>query len=104
MKRLLLILICLTLLTAAPVTLHADGWERIENLRDDPAEGERIDVAVRDGYVYVATNRAVTVKVCTILGQVVSQSKLQPGISRIKLKQRGVYILKAGPVTKRVNI
>ena len=104
MKRLTAIFICLILLAAAPLTATADSWERVENLRDDPAESERIDVTVRDGYVYVVTNRTVTVKVCTILGQVVSQSKVQPGIWRIKLRQRGVYILKAGPVTKRVNI
>lgn len=103
MKLLRRILLCLLLLcSAAP--LSAAVWERIEMSRLDPSEAEHVEVDVRESYVYVSCNRPVTVKVCTILGQVISQEKLAPGVHRLQLRARGVYILKAGSVTKRVNI
>lgn len=103
MKLLRRLVICLLLLCAA-VPVSAAVWERIELSRLDPSEAEHVEVEVRDSYVYVSCNRPVTVKVCTILGQVVSQEKLTPGTHRLQLRARGVYILKAGSVTKRVNI
>lgn len=106
MKRPLRILLILALLLVAPLsTSMAAGWEHVELFRSDPSDGdERIDVEVRDSYIYVSTNRPVTVKICTILGQLVSQEKIPAGVSRIRLAQRGVYILKAGSTTRRVNI
>lgn len=105
MTRLLRILLLTLLLTAAPAATAASGvWEHIEQLRSDPSDDEYVDVEVRDSYIYVFTNKPVTVKICTILGQVVSQEKIPAGVSRIRLAQRGVYILKAGSITRRVNI
>lgn len=105
MKHLLRILLLTLLLTAAPAATAAPGvWEHIEQFRPDPSDAERVDVEVRDSYIYVITNKPVTVKICTILGQVVSQEKISAGVSRIRLAQRGVYILKAGSITRRVNI
>ncbi len=105
MTRILRIAFLAVLLAAAPIsTAAADSWEHIEQVRPDPSEGERIDVEVSESYIYVSTNKVVTVKICTILGQLVSQEKLPAGVSRIRLAQRGVYILKAGSITRRVNI
>lgn len=73
-------------------------------LADDPAAGEKIDVAVRDGHVYVTVNRPMAIKVFTILGQPVATRSIQPGSVRLRLPQRGIYILKAGETTRRVNI
>lgn len=105
MTRILRIAFLAVLLAAAPIsTAAADSWEHIEQVRPDHSEGERIDVEVSESYIYVSTNKVVTVKICTILGQLVSQEKLPAGVSRIRLAQRGVYILKAGSITRRVNI
>lgn len=71
---------------------------------DDPAAGEKIDVTVHDGHVYVSTNRPVSVKVFTILGQPVTTRTLQAGTTRLRLPLRGIYILKAGETTRRINI
>lgn len=96
--------ICLLLLACALPSVNAAAWERIEAVRIDPSEAEHVEVEVRDNFVYITCNRPVTVKVCTILGQVISQDRLAPGTHRLQLRARGVYILKAGSVTKRVNI
>lgn len=105
MKHCLRILLTLCLLLGTPASLSlAASWELIELARVDTSVEERIDVEVRDTYIYLTTNKPVTVKICTILGQLVSQEKISAGVSRIKLGQRGVYILKAGTVTRRVNI
>lgn len=99
----ILLALCLLLVTPANLSLAA-SWELIEQVRVDTSVEERIDVEVRDSYIYLTTNKPVTVKICTILGQLVSQEKIPAGVSRIKLGQRGVYILKAGTITRRVNI
>lgn len=105
MKRMFRIIFLAALLVSVPLSTAANGaWEHLQQLRHDPADEERIDVEVHDSYIYITTNKVVTVKICTILGQLVSQEKIPVGVSRIKLAQRGVYILKAGSITRRVNI
>lgn len=93
---------------AAPATAQ---WQSADTPKesvwvfaDDPAAGEKIDVSVRDGHVYVSTNRPVAVKVFTILGQPVATRTLQAGTVRLRLPLRGIYILKAGETTRRINI
>lgn len=73
---------------------------------DDSAAGEKIDVVVvRDsGEVIISANRSTPVKIFTILGQPVASRTIQPGTVRLRLPLRGIYILKAGETTKRINI
>lgn len=85
------------------------GWEQVQSpqavtSRNDDGNEERVDVTVRDGYIYVTTPRPVTVRVMTILGQLISQQNLPEGTSRLKVTSRGIYILKAGSQTHRVTI
>ncbi len=85
------------------------GWEQVQSpqavsSRSDDGNEERVDVTVRDGYIYVTTPRPVTVRVMTILGQLISQQNLPEGTSRLKVTSRGIYILKAGSQTHRVTI
>lgn len=107
--RLLRLLILVLCLAAASVTqAGAPLWEpvhatRVHDPADDPSE-ERVEVMVRDGYIYVTTSRPVTVRVMTILGQLISQQNLPEGTSRLKVSARGIYILKAGGQTHRVTI
>ncbi len=70
----------------------------------DRAESEQIEIRVKDRYVYVTTNEELTVKVYSILGQLISTQTIQPGTYRLQLPSRGIYILKAGTVTRRITI
>lgn len=84
-------------------------WEEVDRMPASAVE-MRVDGAeepytmVSDGYVYVAVHQRTTVKVFTILGQLVVQDDLRPGIYRFKLNSRGIYLLKVGSVTRRVTI
>ncbi len=70
----------------------------------DPGDSDKIDVTTRDGYIYLTSPKAISVKVFTILGQPIAQASLRAGTSRLKVNARGIYILKAGSVTLRVTI
>lgn len=70
----------------------------------DTDESDRIDITVRDGMLLVTVNKTTTIKIFSILGQLVTQRTLSPGITRIKLPARGIYILKAGDITRRITI
>lgn len=103
-------LISLLLIAAAvlmPVSAAAPAqtprWESVETVIAELAD-DALDVTVRDHYVYIYTPASVNVKLFTILGQLVNQANVPPGTSRLKLNTRGIYILKAGTVTRRITI
>ena len=103
MRRLILItaiLLCICYGVSAAPAWERTGGKVQPELRD--AEGP--EVIVSEGYVYVSTTRPTTVKVFSILGQLISQETIQPGISRFRLPSRGIYILKVGTLTKRITI
>lgn len=112
MQRLLtLLFLSLMLISRGPAAMAAPAvpvaeWEHVDTPTSvsENSEAEHLEVTVHDGYIYVTTPRSVTVKVFTILGQLVSQAKLAAGSSRLKLTTRGIYILKAGSQTRRVTI
>ncbi|MCM1449284.1 MAG: T9SS type A sorting domain-containing protein [Clostridiales bacterium] len=94
-----------------PVNLVAQRhWEEMESelvaasSDREPSTAEVLDVTVRDGYVYVTTSKTVTVKIFSILGQLISEKKLHPGTSRTRITARGIYILKVGTQTRRITI
>ncbi len=91
---------------AVPTAEGASKWEYVSAtvMADDTPDSDRMEVYVKDGYIYVDTPRAVTIKLMSILGQLVSQQNLPAGVSRIKMSARGIYILKAGSFTKRVTV
>lgn len=94
-----------TAITAAGTTR---AWEEIERLPGPPTEihidiPDEVYSTVSEGYVYVVVRQRMQVKIFTILGQPVVQQTLQPGIYRYKLSSRGIYLLKAGSSTKRIN-
>lgn len=63
-----------------------------------------IVIEVKDYYIYVTLQRPASVRLYTILGQPVAQANLQAGTSRIRVSDRGIYILKTGTSTRRVNV
>ena len=66
----------------------------------DPA----LEVRSAGGYIYVDMARPATVKIYTILGQLVSQQQLKAGTSRLRVKSRGIYILKTQNTTRRITV
>lgn len=95
--------------TMAAALAAPPRWENVDAPSRQSGVEQRIDaetpdVAVSDGYIYVATARPVTVKVFTILGQLVSNEAVPAGVSRLKLNAKGIYILKIGSLTRRVTI
>ena len=100
--------VCL-LVVVAGVTMSAYGqsWEEMqqgESAQTERVETEQVDVTVRDGYVYITTPHKVTVKIFSILGQLISQEEIPAGSYRLRMASRGIYILKAGTVTRRITI
>ena len=89
-----------------PAASNAPVWEVLATgqVDDVPAASEQVEVEVKDGKVYISLNKPAKVEVFTILGQLITQKKLEAGVSRLTLHQRGVYILKTGSFTRRINI
>lgn len=106
MKILRILMICVMCLGAYVQAMSdAPNWEVVQVLKSsEPADNDHIDVYVKDGFIYVSTLQPVTVKVLSIVGQLISEKKLQPGVARLRITARGIYILKAGGSTIRVSI
>ena len=100
--RILLGLLVATMLLGATPRLYAaasaPAWEVLRVNNDDTdTPGDDIppfEIEVRDGYIYVLASQQMKVEVFTILGQLVTSRKIQPGVVRLKLDNRGIYIIK----------
>ena len=103
---LLLLLVCTAASLAAGTrweSVNAPG--RVTMMTERNAEGsDQVEVGVSEGYIYVTCQRPTTIKVFTILGQLISQETLQPGTHRLRMVSKGIYILKTADVTRRVTI
>lgn len=106
MKKPKQILAAVILSLAFGTTAGAPKWEYMgpaTQACENIASG-KIEMNVSAGYIYLSSQRPVSVKLLSILGQLVTQQNLPAGVSRIKVAAPGIYILKAGGVTKRVTI
>lgn len=108
LKRLIIRLMTVAALTLLSVpAVAAPSWEKVANRQTevaDMADTDAIDVNVYDGSIYLNLSSKTEVKVFTILGQLVARQKLDAGTWRMPLSARGIYILKAGSVTRRITI
>lgn len=98
----LVVMVCAVLVGQGAVPV----WEEVDE-RHAPVEqvdGDDISIAVKGGYVYVSTARSINVKIFSILGQLVSQQTIPAGTYRLKMATRGVFILKAGTITRRITL
>ncbi|MDE5979920.1 MAG: hypothetical protein K2L39_00855 [Muribaculaceae bacterium] len=91
-----------------PLAAATPSWEEVTSpqtsvVQSFEMEGQT-EVMVRDGYIYIWSQKPVTVKLFSILGQQIHQETVQPGIHRLKLNSKGIFILKAGSLTKRVTL
>ena len=59
---------------------------------------------VRDGYIYIWSQRPVVVKLFSILGQQILQETIPAGIHRLRMTSKGIYILRAGSITRRITL
>lgn len=102
----------ITMIAALAIAVSAyasqRSWEEIDRYPDTEitvnGDTEDVRVTTADGYVYVSVRQATNVKVFTILGQLIVQEQLKPGNYRFRLGSRGIYILKAGSLTRRVTL
>lgn len=98
------LLICAAInIAAAP---QAPVWEVVQTETPVGVESTptTLDVAVREGVVYISSDSKVKVEVFTILGQLVTAKTVPAGVTKLSLGQRGVYILKVAGTTRRINI
>lgn len=100
------ILILALLLCAVPCPAVGPKWETVQtvSVSSPAASADKVEVELRDGYIYLTTPKPQTVKVLSIVGQLVSEQQVPAGKSRLKLTARGIYILKVGEKTFRVTI
>ena len=108
MRKLLAILLLTMLCSMAGWSAILPEWEEVttsvpavEQTLDKDADTE---IVVRDGYIYLWSDKPVTVKLFSILGQLITQENLKPGLHRIQLSSRGIYILRAGTTTRRITL
>ncbi len=105
-KFLTTLAIAAAMLTATAAS--APTWEEVTSPMPAIAQTtEReadTEIIVRDGYIYLWSEKPVTVKIFSILGQLITQETVKPGLHRIRLASRGIYILRAGTATRRITL
>lgn len=67
-------------------------------------DNEQFEVTTKDGYIYIYSVRRVSIQIYTILGQLIVRQDVNSGTTRIKAPSRGVYILRAGSITRRITV
>lgn len=97
-------MLCGPELLAAPEAV----WETIAVRESDnsqnPDSAPALEVENRNGKVIISIDRPCEICVYTILGQPVTKRKVSAGTVRLTLEHRGIYILKAGTATRRINL
>ncbi len=96
-------LISLQVKASPTIGSSSPNWEQV-NTSPSIDDNDKIEVTIRDGYIYVSTPKTINVKIFSILGQLISSTRVNVGTSRLKVPSRGIYILKAGDYTRRITI
>lgn len=102
------LLVCGALICTTNIA-HAAGrsWETLKTERSDArrvARDSDVDIKTASSTIIISCNRAMTVKVFTILGQLVSSETLQAGTSQLHIPGHGVYIVKINTLTVKVAL
>lgn len=107
MSRMRTILLALFAAAFLQAFAASPSWEEVKTPQPpqvERADAEEVVITSRNGYIYVNTTRPVEIKVFSILGQLIRQEKISAGTFRFRLESKGIYIVKAGTVTRRVTI
>ena len=109
MRRLLAILTLVLTLGLGNVALAEIQWHETNRevtgmSLNNPRTSDGIEIYCNNGTITIVTPKRITVRVYTILGQVVSQATLQPGASELHLSSRGIYLVRIGNITQKVAI
>lgn len=80
-------------------------WETVSVADAATSVPGEVEVAVRDGgTVVIKSDHEVKVQVFSILGQLITEKLMQPGVVRLRMNTRGIYILKADNSTRRISL
>ena len=109
MKRLLAILALSIMLglgnmALAEVQWHETNREVQGKSLNDPRTSDGVEIYGSNGVITIVTPKRITVRVYTILGQMISQASLQPGTSELRLGSRGIYLVRIANITQKVAI
>ncbi len=109
MKRLLAILALSIMLglgnmALAEVQWHETNREVQGKSLNDPRTSDGVEIYGSNGVITIVTPKRITVRVYTILGQMISQATLQPGTSELRLGSRGIYLVRIANITQKVAI
>lgn len=90
----------------APAAPRPPVWEVVSSTdAAAPAASGEVEVVVREGgIVLIKSDHEVKVQVFSILGQLITEKQIQPGIVRLRMNTRGIYILKADNSTRRISL
>lgn len=99
-------LLCGALLSGTTIVEAAGRpWEQLKTDRSDAksvARETEVEVKAAPSTIVVTCSRAMTVKVYTILGQLVSSETLPAGTSQLHIPGHGVYIVKISNIACKV--
>lgn len=100
MTALAVLALASALADAAPV------WEKVAPIATEVAEpsADAYEVRIAERAIILTLTNKSSVKVFTILGQLVAEKQLETGTWRLPLSARGIYILKVGTSTRRITI
>ena len=110
MRRLAVVILTLVLslglgnTALAEIQWHETNREVQGKSLNDPRTSDGIEIYGSNGTITIVTPKKITVRVYTILGQMVSQATLQPGTSELRLNSRGIFLVRIGNITQKVAI
>ena len=109
MKRLLAILALSIMLGLGSIALAEVQWHETNRevqgkSLNDPRTSDGVEIYGSNGVITIVTPKRITVRVYTILGQMISQATLQPGTSELRLGSRGIYLVRIANITQKVAI
>jgi len=109
MKRVIVILALVIGLGLCNMALGEVQWH--ETTREvqgknlvDPKVSDGIEIYGSGGVITIVTPRRITVRVYTILGQLVSKATLPPGTNELRTLSRGIYLVKIDNITQKVAL
>ena len=88
----------------AQTTMEKEIWKIDDNRQNEPVQEAPIEFSSKDGSIYIRTPRKVQVVVYTILGQIVTDRTINPGLSELKIGVRGIYLVKIEGQTQKIAL